>query len=375
MKTSNRKEQIQISLCRSSRGISMTAMIIVAVLELAMLAYTVVNSELFGSLIWRYRAFYIFLLAVAVIYVVVSIYAQKDVEHRYGLMNIANPLCAVLFYGWSLVVTYSDFKVTGGVDATVFMTFSLVVPLAFYMSPWIYLFIVAVADAALVWIILTAAGSVGPIINAAVFFIFQIVLGFNYLRLRKNAAQRIVEEQENALIDVLTGCPNRRAYENQIKKLKEETLPVDLAYIAIDIDGLKEVNDRYGHEAGDRLIVGAARCIENSFGKAGETFRIGGDEFAVLAHANRQELEKHLSDYKAGTEAWAEENRLPLSASCGCARTDELTEEFSIAALARLADTKMYQEKARYYEMRGDDRRKYMPDAPESEEPVTAPEA
>ena len=138
MKTTDKEEQIQISLCRSSRGISMTAMIIVAVLELLMLVYTLVNPGMYGNLIWRYRSFYIFLLAVAVIYILVSMYVGKDIEHRFAVMNVANPLCAVLFYAWSLIVTYSDFKVTGVVDATVFMTFSLVVPLSFYMSPWIY---------------------------------------------------------------------------------------------------------------------------------------------------------------------------------------------------------------------------------------------
>ena len=358
MKTTDREEQIQISLCRSSRGISRTAVIIVAVLELLMLAYTVVNSEMFGSLIWRYRSFYIFLLAVAVIYMLVSMYVGKDVEHRYAVMNVANPLCAVLFYAWSLAVTFSDYKVTGVVDPTVFMTFSLLVPLGFYMSPKVYGAIVAVADALLVWIILLASGSIGAMINSVIFFIFQIVLGISYLRMKINLAQRIVEEQENALIDVLTGCPNRRAYENEIKKLDSGTLPGDLAYIAIDLDGLKEVNDKHGHEAGDRLIVGAAQCIEAVFGEMGQTFRTGGDEFAVLLHTDRSELESVLSSYQNSTEAWAKENGLPLSMSCGYARAEELTDESSIFALARTADRRMYQEKAKYYQMNGHDRRK-----------------
>ncbi|MBR3106803.1 MAG: hypothetical protein IKH30_06410 [Clostridia bacterium] len=76
MKTLKRKQQIQISLCRSSRGISMIAMFIVTTLELFMLGYSVANSELYGDLIWKYRGFYLFLLAVAVIYMIVSLYAK-----------------------------------------------------------------------------------------------------------------------------------------------------------------------------------------------------------------------------------------------------------------------------------------------------------
>lgn len=358
MNTTGKNEQIQINLCRSSRGISMTAMIIVTALELFMLGYTAANSELFGSLIWRYRSFYIFLLAVAVIYMAVSLYVKKDIEHRFGILNIANPLCAALFYLWSLAVTYSDYKVTGVVDTTVFMTFSLVVPLGFYMSPLIYGVIVAAADAAMIWIILQASGSVGAIINGSIFFIFQIVLGINYMRMKTDVAQRIAEEQENALIDVLTGCPNRRAYEAEMDKLNEAQLPGDLVYIAIDLDGLKDVNDRLGHEAGDRLIIGAAECIGKSFGKMGQAFRIGGDEFAVLINAGKQELEDSVAAYKAGSEVWAKENGLPLSTSCGYACADELSEDPSVIELSRIADRRMYQEKTRYYQTNGHDRRK-----------------
>ena len=360
MNTSNRKDQIQISLCRSSQGISMTAMIIVATLELFMLGYSVANSGLFGNLIWRYRSFYLFLLTVAVVYMAVSLYVKRDIEHRYTWKNIANPLCAVLFYAWSLLVTYSDYKVTGVVDATVFMTFSLVVPLGFYMYPRIYGIIVAIADTLMISIILKASGSVGAIINGSIFFIFQIVLGINYLRMKINVAQRIVEEKENALLDVLTGCPNRRAYEMEIKSLSEEPLPDNLTYIAIDLDGLKDVNDTLGHETGDRLIVGAARCVENAFGKKGKTFRIGGDEFAVLLHADRRELEDTVCAYKAGMKSWAKENSLPLSASYGYASSDELSEKDSVIDLARMADRRMYTEKARYYLTNGNDRRKYI---------------
>lgn len=359
MKKNDRNGQIQISLCRTSKVVSMTAMIIVITLELFMLGYTVANAAMYGPFIWRYRSFYIFLLSVAVIYMSVNRYARKDIEKRYEWMNVANPLCAVLFYAWSLAVTYSDFSVTGIVDTTVFMTFSMVVPLGFYLRPRVYGIIVGVADAIMLWMILKASG-VGAIINAGVFFIFQIVLGINYMRMKIDVAERIVEEQENALIDVLTGCPNRRAYENEIKALSEEALPSDLTYVATDLNGLKEVNDSLGHEAGDRVIIGAARCIESSFGKEGKAFRTGGDEFVVLINAGRKELKDILSSYEAGVKSWAEENMLPLSVSYGYACSDELSGDKTIIEIARMADSRMYQAKAQYYLKSGNDRRKYL---------------
>lgn len=338
-------------------------MVIVIVLELFMLGYTVANSEMYGDLIWRYRSFYLFLLAVAVIYIIVNMYVKKDMEHRVKVMTIANPLCAILFYAWSLAVTYSDFTVIGVVDLTVFMTFSLVVSLGFYMSPWKYGAIVGVADALLVYIILSPPGSIGLIINGSIFFIFQIVLGVNYLRMRLNIAERTVSEMENALIDVLTGCSNRRAYETEIQAIQAGKLPRDLAYIVVDLDGLKEVNDSHGHEAGDRLISGAAQCAEQSFGAKGRVFRVGGDEFVVLVHADQQELADAFTAYDAKVESWAKENELPLSTSYGYACAAELSGNPSVVDLAQMADERMYQAKARYYQMSGIERRRYRLDA------------
>ena len=53
-------------------------------------------------------------------------------------------------------------------------------------------------------------------------------------------------------------------------------------YISIDLNGLKRVNDTYGHVAGDELIRAAADCMKNSFNEYGKIYRIGGDEFAVI---------------------------------------------------------------------------------------------
>ena len=153
-------------------------MIIVAVLELFMLGYTIFNPEFFSVFVWRYRAFYISLLSVAIAYMVVVLYVKKDVEHRFSVMNIANPISAAFFYGWSLLVMYSDYSVTSAVnpaatiDLTVFMTFSIVAPLGFYMSPMFYGVIVGVADALMLAIIL-ATGQVGTIINGGIFFACQ----------------------------------------------------------------------------------------------------------------------------------------------------------------------------------------------------------
>ena len=119
MKSTNKKEKIQKSLCRSSQGISVMAMAIVAVLEVFMLGYSIINSAFYDVYVWRYRAFYISLLTVAIAYIIVVLYVRKDVERKFSVMNIANPISAALFFFWSLLVMYSDYKVTGAIDLTV----------------------------------------------------------------------------------------------------------------------------------------------------------------------------------------------------------------------------------------------------------------
>ena len=89
--------------------------------------------------------------------------------------------------------------------------------------------------------------------------------------------QRLAKE------DNLTGIANRLAFEEKVSEIQSRAETYrDVALIFMDVNGLKKVNDRFGHNAGDELIVAAARCIENAFSRLGSCYRIGGDEFCVL---------------------------------------------------------------------------------------------
>lgn len=92
-----RKENILINIYGSSLGISMTALTIVAVLEIMMLGYSIINSAMYRQDLWHYRAFYISLLTVALAYMALNTYVKNDIAHRYKILNYANPLCAIFF--------------------------------------------------------------------------------------------------------------------------------------------------------------------------------------------------------------------------------------------------------------------------------------
>ena len=310
--------------------------------------------------VWEYRSFYIALLSLALIYMGLNTYVKKDLARRFRLLNYANPLCAVLFFAWSLGITYSDLTKTGICDPTVFMTFSLVVPLSFFLFPTVYALLVIAANALMISMSVVAGGGIGPLINLSIFFIFQFVLGISFLRLKTKLAERIVEEEANADIDVMTGFLNRRVYEEDLKSYQDGSLPEDLVYVAIDINGLKEVNDQYGHDAGDRIIIGAAQCIEQCFGGRGKLYRVGGDEYAAMLTAGQEELGPLFAAYEECLRAWSESSGLSLSTSCGCVSAVDNPDK-DITELARAADAKMYAAKARYYQTNGQDRRRYAP--------------
>lgn len=87
-----------------------------------------------------------------------------------------------------------------------------------------------------------------------------------------------------SLTDLLTQLPNRRYALSQLALLWEESIQTreDLVCIMIDADNFKEVNDTYGHDAGDRVLVELASTLRNSFRTDDIVSRLGGDEFLII---------------------------------------------------------------------------------------------
>jgi diguanylate cyclase (GGDEF)-like protein len=92
-----------------------------------------------------------------------------------------------------------------------------------------------------------------------------------------------------ALHDSLTGCLNRRGFDNavdaEIARAQRYRRPASL--LLVDVDGLKQLNDEHGHAVGDRALVHVANALSVITRRADVTARLGGDEFAVLAPETR----------------------------------------------------------------------------------------
>ncbi|MCF7929654.1 MAG: diguanylate cyclase [Spirochaetales bacterium] len=160
-----------------------------------------------------------------------------------------------------------------------------------------------------------------------------------HLRLRF-AIQQV---KKQARTDDLTGVFNRRAAYELLKKhinlSRRENYSLVICYI--DIDNLKEMNDRYGHEAGDRLIVTTADAILDRIRKSDYVFRMGGDEFMLLFPKAEVEEARSLIERIQAALGREEINRLPVEFSYGFSTFRPESKE-TLEELIGRADQSMY---------------------------------
>ncbi len=162
--------------------------------------------------------------------------------------------------------------------------------------------------------------------------------------------QKTLKHQTKQLhVDFLTKIPNRAAWSERLEiemtRLKRYNNPLQMA--VIDIDNFKNINDNFGHLAGDKVLHAIAQTLQKSIRKTDYIARFGGEEFALLLpEINQQQaqfvLNKLRDRIKAITFRFKEEN-LIISISVGfttLARSDDQDEAFE------RADTALYQAKA-----------------------------
>ena len=189
-------------------------------------------------------------------------------------------------------------------------------------------------------------------------FIYLLLAALVIIFIVKKLTNRILNEKRNADTDAMTGLQNRRAYEDAILHFEEfpEERGSNFVCVMLDINELKMINDRYGHDAGDKAIKAFAKILENNFGPYGNIYRIGGDEFAAFVYLEPSQLEHLLCQTREELTDWSANNRISLSMSNGVVSLSEFP-GLGMQELLKVADERMYQSKAEFYRNSGHDRR------------------
>ncbi len=151
-----------------------------------------------------------------------------------------------------------------------------------------------------------------------------------------------------AITDPLTSCHNRRFLEHVMDRelQRHSRFKLPLALLFIDVNRFKAINDTLGHEAGDHVLQYVARFLKKHIREADYVFRYGGDEFLVLITCTGEEARRKGVALKAAFEAALDAANLPpgIGLSVGSTEVPEGTTD--LAPLVRIADERMYADKA-----------------------------
>lgn len=193
------------------------------------------------------------------------------------------------------------------------------------------------------------------IVSVLIIAVFTIIMIRSNRKdaLAKQMKQLAEQQTEYAYKDQMTGLKNRRAYTEAVQRMSND-LPVNCCVVMFDVNGLKTVNDTYGHEAGDELIIAAAQCICSAFEGVDLVFRLGGDEFCLITTGTEEEAKRCLEQLDQQTAAWNGQRIHGFSVSYGLVAADGQSD---METILKEADQRMYDYKDNYYQTTGRERR------------------
>jgi diguanylate cyclase (GGDEF)-like protein len=186
--------------------------------------------------------------------------------------------------------------------------------------------------------LLTQAQDSSFLLSQAIHGLVGLVLLFNvytiYQQLQIHRIQRQLCDQVEALgkvevrteevyklavLDPLTGLHNRRSGEERLMEeiSRAQRYARPLTILTLDLDGLKHVNDTFGHSAGDELIKSFAERLNNAIRGSDLAVRLGGDEFLVLLPECRPEEVRHVLGRLSGLKVECDERLVEVSFSAG----------------------------------------------------------
>jgi diguanylate cyclase (GGDEF)-like protein len=178
----------------------------------------------------------------------------------------------------------------------------------------------------------------------------RLIEEISLLRAKVARLQERVEQLDQlAHQDSLINLPNRRGFMRELERLiaRVDRYGINAAMLFVDLDGLKMINDTFGHCAGDAALIQVAGLLSKGVRHSDVVARIGGDEFGILLESSdesaAQETAARLIDQISACEVLHDGETLPLSVAIGVGMIDALDTPDSVM---QRADEAMYRRKA-----------------------------
>jgi diguanylate cyclase (GGDEF)-like protein len=173
------------------------------------------------------------------------------------------------------------------------------------------------------------------------------------LETSKQLEETIRHLEDMALTDPLTGAGNRRLLSRQLEQhlLDATSRRGGVCFVMLDIDHFKKINDTYGHDVGDEILVGLTRRIRRTVRPTDLVARMGGEEFGIIMHYTNPEnykstsLDRLLSSINSRPFKTAA-GELSITTSIGVCFYSGEGQQPSVQNLIKCADEKLYQAKA-----------------------------
>jgi len=176
-----------------------------------------------------------------------------------------------------------------------------------------------------------------------VFILLLILLIKEVRTTRKRLSMNVYKDM--AYTDGLTKCGNRAALEREIEEGLSKNQYKYIGFFLFDLNNLKQINDKYGHEAGDELIQAGAECLSEGFEPNGKVYRLGGDEFAAVVWDAKGKIDTYLKKLDKVIKNYNQNSEYKVSVAKGYAEEKCCNEQGFFRKIYRMADQNMYEDK------------------------------
>ncbi len=170
-----------------------------------------------------------------------------------------------------------------------------------------------------------------------------------------DANKQIEDLKHKSGRDELTGLYNRNYYETNIDKIVQDaiTKKEKVGLYIFDLDGLKYVNDNFGHRKGDKILKNFSNLLSSSVRDYDIVIRLGGDEFAIITRKATPQTEQKIKERLENKLKFYNKHSnkdINCDVSCSKGYTEvDLSKKNAFESAFEIADQKMYEEKRNYH--------------------------